>query len=87
MKTKEQTVTEETPQGKRPIDPSLLETMRRAWRKWRDRMAEVKASGKKLCPVCHSLAIEKERKMCAVCEHRKSGRGVAQGNPESVEKR
>lgn len=77
-------MTDETPRG---TNPALLETMRRAWRKWRDRMIELKDEGKKLCGACKSVVIENGRKMCAVCEFKKSGRGVLQGNPTSQEKR
>lgn len=80
-------MTDEAPQGKPVTDPILLGTMRRAWLKWRDRMIALKAEGKKLCPGCKSVVIEKERKWCAICEFKRSGRTVTQGNPTSVEKR
>lgn len=80
-------MTEEATKPPAVTDPALLEKMRACWRKWRDKMLAIQAEGKKLCPKCRSCPIEKERKLCAVCEFEKSGRGVRQGNPASFEKR
>lgn len=68
-------------------DPVLLEKMRECWKKWRAWRIAIHEEGKRPCPVCKSVPIEKERKCCAVCEHKRSGRGVTQGNPTSSEKR